>query len=73
MKIVWLINIVMPELAEELGLWKTSLGGWLIGQMNGLKKTGHQLTVISVTNGVDEEIRRTLQGGGRFLCAPGKR
>ena len=61
MRISWLINIVIPELAEALGLWKTSLGGWLIGQMNGLKDTGHHLTVICVTNGVNREVWRQLQ------------
>lgn len=62
MKIVWLINIVMPELAEELGLWKTNLGGWLIGQMNGLKGKGHQLTIVSVSSGVKNETWKSLRG-----------
>lgn len=60
MKIVWLINIIMPELAEELGLWKTSLGGWLIGQMNSLRETRHHLTIISVSSGVEDETWKTI-------------
>ena len=60
MKIAWLVNIVMPELAEDLGLWKTSLGGWLIGQMNGLKKAGYPLTILSISKDIHELTWRTL-------------
>lgn len=52
MKIAWLINIVMPEVAEELGIWKTTLGGWIVGQINELKKTKNELVVISVSQDV---------------------
>lgn len=62
MKITWLINIVVPRLAEELGLWKTSLGGWLIGQMAGLRQTGHQLTVLCVSGEVQQTVFRRLDG-----------
>lgn len=60
MKIAWLINIVMPELAEELGIWQTCLGGWLIGYMNGIKNTDTELHIITVSSDVNEEIKRQI-------------
>lgn len=47
MKILWLVNIVMPELAEHLGLKPTVFGGWLIGAMNAVRKAEHDLVVCT--------------------------
>ncbi len=38
MKILWLCNIVLPELAYEFGVPKSNIGGWLTGAWNELKK-----------------------------------
>lgn len=38
MKILWLCNIVLPELCENFGLKKTNAGGWLTGMWQELKK-----------------------------------
>lgn len=38
MRILWLCNIVLPELCEEFGLRKTNIGGWLTGMWQELKK-----------------------------------
>ena len=35
MKILWLVNIMMPELADHLGREATVFGGWLIGAIIG--------------------------------------
>lgn len=67
MKIVWFVNIVMPEVARELGLWETSLGGWLTGQLNGLRNTGNELTVINVAKEVDVLTKTTIKGVDYFL------
>lgn len=37
MKILWLCNVVLPELAEEFGFKKQYFGGWLTGAWNELK------------------------------------
>lgn len=47
MKILWLVNIVMPELAEHLGQKPTVFGGWLIGAMNAVRAAGHNLVVCT--------------------------
>ena len=38
MKILWLCNIVLPELAEEINIPKAVVGGWLTGVWRELKK-----------------------------------
>ncbi len=50
MKILWLVNIVMPELAEHLGLKPTVFGGWLIGAMNAVRDAGHDLIICTTTD-----------------------
>lgn len=38
MRVLWLCNIVLPELCEEFGFKKTNVGGWLTGMWNEIKK-----------------------------------
>ena len=47
MRILWLVNIVMPELAEHIGLEATVFGGWLIGALNAVRSAGHDLIVCT--------------------------
>lgn len=47
MKILWLVNIVMPELAEHFGQKSTMFGGWLIGAMNAVRAAGHHLVICT--------------------------
>lgn len=72
MKIAWLINIVMPEVADRLGLWKTSLGGWLIGQLNGIKETNNELHIISVSKDITELQKIKIDNVHYYLIPDGK-
>lgn len=47
MKVLWLVNIIMPELAEHLGRKPSVFGGWLIGAMNAVREAGHELVVCA--------------------------
>ena len=47
MKILWLVNIIMPELAEHLGRKPSVFGGWLTGAMNAVRAAGHELVVCA--------------------------
>ena len=47
MKILWLVNIIMPELAEHLGRVPSVFGGWLTGAMNSVKAAGCELVICS--------------------------
>ena len=47
MKILWLVNIVMPELAEHLGREVSVFGGWLTGAMHAVRESGHELVICA--------------------------
>lgn len=38
MRILWLCNVVLPELADEFNIKKVNVGGWLTGMWEELKK-----------------------------------
>lgn len=56
MKILWLVNIVMPELAVHLGQKPTVFGGWLTGALEAVRSAGHSITVCT-TGKVSHEVR----------------
>ncbi len=47
MKILWLVNIVMPELAVHMGRTPSVFGGWLTGALNAVRAAGHHITVCT--------------------------
>lgn len=47
MKILWLVNIVMPELAVHLGEKPSVFGGWLSGALEAVRSAGHHVTVCT--------------------------
>lgn len=49
MKIVWLVNIIMPELAEHLGQKPGVFGGWLSGALEAVRAAGHELVVCTTS------------------------
>ncbi len=55
MKILWMVNITLPEAADALGLTKSFTGGWLSGLVGMLKKTDNELTVVSFSGAVTED------------------
>lgn len=67
MKILWLVNIVMPELAVHLGEKPRVFGGWLTGALDAVRAAGHELTVCAVHALGAEPV--TLNGV-RYLLLP---
>lgn len=55
MKILWLVNIVMPELAVHLGEEPSVFGGWLTGALEAVRAAGHSLTVCT-TRPTEREV-----------------
>ena len=47
MKLLWLVNIVMPELAVHLGEASSVFGGWLTGALDAVRAAGHGLTICT--------------------------
>lgn len=52
MKVLWIVNKIMPYPAEKLGMQKEVLGGWLDNLLEGIKKHNDMyLTVVAYYNG----------------------
>lgn len=47
MKILWLANIIMPELAEHLGGKPSVFGGWLTGAEKAVRCSEHDLVICT--------------------------
>ena len=43
MKVLWLVNLTLPEPAKALGFGNNPVGGWLIGQREQLK---HSVSLV---------------------------
>lgn len=55
MKVLWLCNIVFPNIAQSLGIRREIGGGWMIGLLNMVKKIDDiELSVLSVSNDISE-------------------
>jgi len=53
MKILWLVNIIMPELAEHMGREASVFGGWLTGALKVVRKEGHELVICATEHRED--------------------
>ena len=63
MKILWITNILMPDIAEAMGLTKPSTGGWMPSMASFLMKQDKdlQLTIATVYK-CNEPICRQING-----------
>ena len=68
MKILWLVNIIMPELAEHLGQKPSVFGGWLTGAMNAVREAGHELVICATEPRAD--VLCIDVSGVRYYIAP---
>ena len=53
MKILWLVNIIMPELAEHLGGKPSVFGGWLTGALDTIRDSGHEIAICTTSRDKD--------------------
>ena len=70
MKILWLVNIVMPELAEHLGRQPSVFAGWLTGAMRVVRESGNSLVVCTAEprTGV---LRKDISGVRYYIVPSG--
>ncbi len=63
LKILWLVNILMPAMVERLGLDKSkyNTGGWITGLMNQIKETDADLTILCVSK-TQEKYSEVING-----------
>ena len=55
MKVLWYVNVIMPDAAKALGLKSTENGSWLLGQAPLLAEAGVDLHIVNVTSAVTEK------------------
>ena len=69
MKILWLVNIVMPELAVHLGEKPSVFGGWLSGALDAVRSQGHGI-VICTTRPSAQRVRFCPDLNTTYLLLP---
>lgn len=68
-KVLWYVNIVMPEAAGALGLPVTNTGGWLDGLVKSLAGMDVQLVVTAVSHLVKEK-RVSIVDDVQYIVLP---
>lgn len=70
MKIIWLVNIVFPDVCKELGLPEPVTGGWLYSYKNALQEFYPQLKlyIISLYDGI--EVKRFKYDNYTYIIIP---
>ena len=72
MKVLWLVNLTLPEPSQALGFGNNPVGGWLIGQREQLKKSV-SLVICSVDARVKESTFLTIDGASYAILPTGSR
>lgn len=68
MKILWIVNTIFPYPAEQLGIGKTSFGGWMDSLANTVKEK-FELAIATVYNG--KTIKEFYDGKVVYFLIPG--
>ena len=69
-KVLWIVNIIFPYPAEQIGMKQTAFGGWLNGLANELKEnTQLNLAIATVYSG--KEIKEFNDGKITYYLIPG--
>lgn len=72
MRVLWITNLLFPDVCRELGLPEPVFGGWMYASSARMAVTpGVQLAVASVYGGHD--LRRIESGGVTYYLLPHKR
>jgi len=69
MKVLWYVNVIMPDAAAALNLKAINTGGWLTGAARGLRNSDIELTVMTVSKNVSEQ-KTVMAEGVTYLVLP---
>lgn len=69
MRILWIVNIVMPELAEHIGIPTAASGSWLVDISDGLSKEENVEIAVAAVYG--EEFKKYELGSKTYYLIPG--
>lgn len=70
MRVVWIVNVVFPEICSVLGLEKTVIGGWLFAYKKALKESFSELELHIISPYKGRNIRKIESGGDVFYVFP---
>ena len=71
MRVLWIVNMVLPNVAAELGMQTSASGGWLVDYANKLASDPNmELATMTYAN-VHEDIDREACGIRNFIFAGG--
>ena len=68
MKVLWLVNIVMPEACECFNINSTNTGGWLVGAYNNIIDKLDSLVIVTTFNG--ESVKSCRVGKTEYYLVP---
>lgn len=70
MKVLWITNILFPDICKELGISAPVTGGWMHSSVMALQKCGRDidLAVASLYSG--RELKRSKINGITYYCLP---
>ena len=74
MKVLWIVNMVLPELAKHLGVQTSASGTWMIDLSNGLSKQENVELAVACVYGkkfqkieLNKKIYYLIPGGGKKM------
>ena len=67
MKVLWLVNTIMPELAVLLNSVPSVFGGWLTGAMKAARDIGTDMVICTVEKSMERAGRYEANGVARAL------
>lgn len=68
MKILWLVNIILPELAVHLGGKPSVFGGWLTGAMKAVRESGNELVICTTAENAEIKGKYSVNGIDYYIC-----
>ena len=69
MKVLWLVNSVMPELSVHLGGKPSVFGGWLTGAMKAVRNAQIDMVICTTASDRSQVGRYELPGAVYYLCS----
>lgn len=73
MRVLWLVNVPMPDACALFGLASGNTGGWLSGQLDCLRDSGAQMQmqiIVCYVTALTKEPQRGVRGGVTYLLLP---
>ena len=71
MKVLWLVNGIMPDPAIHLGMAPSVFGGWLVGALGALRSTDYELVICTASKNEGLVGRYPLESAVYYIVKDG--